>query len=185
MKCWKSLLMVTRVSHCVVEHVRNSTDWQSNKGLSHPGWTSTVCSLLSSSALLCCAVLVHHSGDFPVKSKLCISCVNYVAYRIYRYLYHEIIWYKERQVLILILMYFVFVLYWQLHLLRCTNVMPRQCCPILPSLQLDPLHWILILFLFFFFPFFLYFFFFFVVVCSFFFGSFFIGFCYFFLFFLY
>lgn len=97
MKCWKSLLMVTRVSHCVVEHVRNSTDWQSNKGLSHPGWTSTVCSLLSSSALLCCAVLVHHSGDFPVKSKLCISCVNYVAYRIYRYLYHEIIWYKERQ----------------------------------------------------------------------------------------
>lgn len=92
MKCWKSLLKVTRISHCVVGHVRNSTDWQRNKGLSHPGRTSKVCSLLT---LLGDMVLVHHSSDFPVKSKLCISHVNCVAYRINRYLYHKILWYEN------------------------------------------------------------------------------------------
>lgn len=95
MKCWKSLLKVTRVSHHVIGRVRNSTDWQRNKGLSHLGWTSKVCSLLTISALVGDTVLVHHSSDFPVKSKLCISHVKCVAYRIYRYLYHKVLWYKN------------------------------------------------------------------------------------------
>lgn len=95
MKCWKSLLKVTRISRHVIGHVRNSTDWQRNKGLSHLGCTFKVCSLLTISALVGNMVLVHYSSDLPVGSKLWSSHINCVAYRIYRYLYHKILWYKN------------------------------------------------------------------------------------------